>query len=307
MLNKIDLAAGAAGASGRTTRGSCASSRSRPRRAPGSTRFRRRAVRALPAGRARRAARGRARRLPGLPAQARPAAAVPHLPHRPRLPRRRHAAPDEELEQALSEAGAQARRRGRGRGRGARVPVTRDPRRHLRPAAQRPRRARAGARWSSCRSTDCSCSSSPTRAIARRSRDGRDAPPARAGSRSTASPTRSRSTTHAFTVDAVRDGRFGDADLHRRRRRGRRTSRPGRSPTRCSRWCGSPSARAPATRRPISQRYGDRVARVRARPRRRSRPSEVRERVARGEPVDGLVPSAVAAAIARDRPLPRLH
>jgi nicotinate-nucleotide adenylyltransferase len=104
---------------------------------------------------------------------------------------------------------------------------------------------------------------------------------------------------HAFTVDAVRDGRFGDAIFivgadegaafptwkdpdevlrHVRLAVGTRTGYPP----------------------PDLERYGDRVlAFAFGSPPVSS--SDVRARIARGEPVDELVPAAVARAIAEDR------
>jgi nicotinate-nucleotide adenylyltransferase len=100
---------------------------------------------------------------------------------------------------------------------------------------------------------------------------------------------------HAFTVDAVRDGRFGEAVFVVGADEG--AAFPGwKEPDEVLRHVrlavGTRSGYPP----PDLERYGDRVLSFEL----DSPPvssSEVRERVARGEPLDGLVPPAVARAI----------
>jgi nicotinate-nucleotide adenylyltransferase len=100
---------------------------------------------------------------------------------------------------------------------------------------------------------------------------------------------------NAFTVDAVRDGRFGDAIFVVGADEG--AAFPGwKEPEEVLRWVklavGTRSGYPP----PDLEPYGDRVVSFwLASPPISS--SEVRERVARGEPLDGLVPPAVEAAI----------
>ena len=100
---------------------------------------------------------------------------------------------------------------------------------------------------------------------------------------------------HAFTVDAVRGGRFGDAIFVVGGDEG--TAFPTwKEPDEVLRWVrlavGTRSGYPP----PDLERYGDRVLSFEL-----SSPpvssSEVRDRLARGEPVDRLVPPAVAAAL----------
>ena len=100
---------------------------------------------------------------------------------------------------------------------------------------------------------------------------------------------------HAYTVDAVRDGRFGDAIFIVGADEG--AAFPGwKDPDEILRWVklgvGTRSGYPPAD----LERYGDRVV-----PFELASPpvssSEVRDRVARGEPIDDLVPPAVADAI----------
>ena len=100
---------------------------------------------------------------------------------------------------------------------------------------------------------------------------------------------------HAFTVDAVRGGRFGDAIFIVGADEG--TAFPTwKEPDEVLRWVrlavGTRSGYPP----PDLERYGDRVLAFEL-----SSPpvssTEIRERLARGEPVEGLVPPAVAAAL----------
>ena len=100
---------------------------------------------------------------------------------------------------------------------------------------------------------------------------------------------------NAFTVDAVRDGRFGDALFVVGADEG--AAFPGwKEPDEVLRWVklavGTRSGYPP----PDLDRYGNRVVSFSlASPPISS--SEVRERAARGETLDGLVPPAVEAAI----------
>jgi nicotinate-nucleotide adenylyltransferase len=103
---------------------------------------------------------------------------------------------------------------------------------------------------------------------------------------------------HAFTVDAVRDGRFGDAIFIVGADEGAAFP-TWKDPDEVLRHVrlaiGTRTGYAP----PDLERYGDRVVAFAF----GSPPvssSEVRERIGRGEPVDELVPSAVARAIAED-------
>jgi nicotinate-nucleotide adenylyltransferase len=100
---------------------------------------------------------------------------------------------------------------------------------------------------------------------------------------------------HAFTVDAVAGGRFGDAIFIVGADEG--AAFPGwKEPDEVLRWVrlavGTRSGYPP----PDLERYSDRVLSFHL----DSPPvssSEIRARIARGEPIDGLVPPAVAAAI----------
>jgi nicotinate-nucleotide adenylyltransferase len=100
---------------------------------------------------------------------------------------------------------------------------------------------------------------------------------------------------HAFTVDAVRGGRFGDAIFIVGADEG--AAFPGwKEPDEVLRWVrlavGTRSGYPP----PDLERYGDRVLSFElASPPVSS--SEVRERIARGEPIGELVPPGVAAAV----------
>jgi nicotinate-nucleotide adenylyltransferase len=104
---------------------------------------------------------------------------------------------------------------------------------------------------------------------------------------------------HAFTVDAVRDGRFGDAIFVVGADEG--AAFPGwKEPEEVLRHVrlavGTRSGYPP----PDLERYGDRVLAFElASPPVSS--SEVRERVVRGEPLDGLVPPAVARELEEQR------
>ena len=100
---------------------------------------------------------------------------------------------------------------------------------------------------------------------------------------------------HAFTVEAVRDGHFGDAIFVVGADEG--AAFPGwKEPEEVLRWVrlavGTRSGYAP----PDLEPYGDRVLSFQL----DSPPvssSEVRGRIARGEPIEDLVPPAVASAI----------
>jgi nicotinate-nucleotide adenylyltransferase len=101
---------------------------------------------------------------------------------------------------------------------------------------------------------------------------------------------------NAFTADAVRGGRFGDAIFVVGADEGAAFP-TWKDPEEVLRWVrlavGTRNGYPPAD----LARYGDRVLAFEL----DSPPvssSEVRARVARGEPVEGLVPDAVAAAIA---------
>lgn len=100
---------------------------------------------------------------------------------------------------------------------------------------------------------------------------------------------------HAFTVDAVRDGRFGDAIFIVGADEGAAFptwKEPDEILRHVRLAVGTRSGFPPAD----LTRYGERVLSFElASPAVSS--SEVRERIARGEPVDGLVPPAVAEAI----------
>jgi len=101
---------------------------------------------------------------------------------------------------------------------------------------------------------------------------------------------------NAFTVDAVRGGRFGDALFVVGADEGAAFP-TWKEPDEVVRWVrlavGTRSGYPP----PDLERYGDRVV-----PFELDSPpvssTEVRERVANGEPIDDLVPAAVAEAIA---------
>jgi nicotinate-nucleotide adenylyltransferase len=100
---------------------------------------------------------------------------------------------------------------------------------------------------------------------------------------------------HAFTVDAVAGGRFGDAIFVVGADEG--AAFPGwKQPDELLRWVrlavGTRSGYAP----PDLERYGDRVLPFQLESPRVSS-SEIRERIERGEPIDELVPPAVATAI----------
>jgi len=101
---------------------------------------------------------------------------------------------------------------------------------------------------------------------------------------------------HAFTVDAVRDGRFGEAIFVVGADEGEAFptwKEPDEVLRHVRLAVGTRSGYPP----PDLERYGDRVlAFGLASPPVSS--SEVRDRIAGGEPVDGLVPPAVAAAMA---------
>lgn len=100
---------------------------------------------------------------------------------------------------------------------------------------------------------------------------------------------------HAFTVDAVRDGRLGDAIFVVGTDEGAAFP-TWKEPEEVLRWVrlavGTRSGYPP----PDLERFGDRVLAFQL-PSPPVSSSEVRQRVARGEPIDGLVPPAVAEAI----------
>jgi nicotinate-nucleotide adenylyltransferase len=100
---------------------------------------------------------------------------------------------------------------------------------------------------------------------------------------------------NAFTVDAVRDGRFGEAIFVVGADEGAAFP-TWKDPDEVLRWVrlavGTRSGYPP----PDLLRYGDRVLAFELDSPQVSS-SEVRERIARGEPVADLVPAAVAAAI----------
>jgi nicotinate-nucleotide adenylyltransferase len=102
---------------------------------------------------------------------------------------------------------------------------------------------------------------------------------------------------NAFTVDAVRDGRFGDDALFVVGADEGAAFPSWKEPDEVLRWVrlavGTRSGYPPP---PDLARYGDRIV-----PFELDSPpvssTDVRERAARGEPLDGLVPPAVEAAI----------
>jgi nicotinate-nucleotide adenylyltransferase len=100
---------------------------------------------------------------------------------------------------------------------------------------------------------------------------------------------------HPFTVDAVRGGRFGDAIFVIGADEGAAFP-TWKDPDEVLRWVrlavGTRSGYPP----PDLERYGDRVFAFEL-PSPPVSSTEVRKRLARGEPVDDLVPHAVAAAI----------
>lgn len=100
---------------------------------------------------------------------------------------------------------------------------------------------------------------------------------------------------HAFTVDAVRDGRFGDAIFVVGADEGAAFP-TWKDPKEVLRWVrlavGTRSGYPP----PDLERYGNRVLAFQV-PSPPVSSTEVRDRLARGEPVDGLVPPAVASAL----------
>lgn len=100
---------------------------------------------------------------------------------------------------------------------------------------------------------------------------------------------------HAFTVDAVRGGRFGDAIFVVGADEGAAFP-TWKDPDEVLRWVrlavGTRSGYPPAD----LEQYGDRVLAFQL-PSPPVSSTEIRERLGRGEPVDGLVPDAVAAAL----------
>ena len=187
----------------------------------------------------------------------------------------------------LQAAGARKGARGRDRRGDAGVRSDRHLRRRVRPAAQRPRRARRGGRGA--------LRPRPTSHVTRRRRPG-----AQARRRSGRGPARARA---ARVRRARRDGRAASRTRTRSTRSrppatttrssssaptSSPTSRPGASRSGCSSWRASASRRAPATResRPSSPSA---IRILRARSHIRSpRPRSAR-RARAGEPLDGLV------------------
>jgi nicotinate-nucleotide adenylyltransferase len=100
---------------------------------------------------------------------------------------------------------------------------------------------------------------------------------------------------HAFTVDAVRDGRFGDAIFIVGADQGVSFDQ-WKDPEEVLKWVKLGVGTRSGYPEPQLERYGDRVITFQlASPPISS--SEVRERVAAGEPIDGLVPPGVARLI----------
>jgi len=100
---------------------------------------------------------------------------------------------------------------------------------------------------------------------------------------------------NAFTVDAVRDGRFGEALFVVGADEG--AAFPGwKEPEEVLRWVRLAVGTRSGVPPPDLSRYGDRVVSFELESPAVSS-TEVRERAVRGEPLDGLVPSAVEAAI----------
>ncbi len=99
----------------------------------------------------------------------------------------------------------------------------------------------------------------------------------------------------AFTVDAVRDGRFGEAIFVVGADEG--AAFPSwREPEEVLRWVRLAVGTRSGHPSPDLERYGDRVLSFEL-PSPPVSSTEVRELLARGKPVDGLVPPAVADAI----------
>ena len=100
---------------------------------------------------------------------------------------------------------------------------------------------------------------------------------------------------HPFTVDAVRDGRFGDAIFVVGADQGGLFER-WKDPDEVLRWVRLGIGTRSGYPAPELERYGDRIV-----PFQLASPpvssSEVRDRLARGEPIDDLVPPAVARLI----------
>ena len=110
---------------------------------------------------------------------------------------------------------------------------------------------------------------------------------------------------NAFTADAVRDGRFGDAIFIVGADEGAAFT-GWKEPEEVLRAVRLAVGTRSGYRPPDLERFGDRVVSFQlASPAVSS--SEVRERVARGEPIGELVPEAVEREISKLRPLPWLH
>ena len=95
----------------------------------------------------------------------------------------------------------------------------------------------------------------------------------------------------------LREGRLGRPGAHHRRRRVPRLRQLEGAGARCSSSRGSASPTRPGYRRCEAADAMDASSSSRASPCPFPR-SEIREKIARGEPIDGLVPPGVAAAIA---------
>src|SRR6059058_4210532 len=253
-----------------------------------------RLVRALPAGAAHPGTAGRPRRVPRLPAQARSAARVPHPPHRPRLPRRRPPAGRGGAGRGPARGRREDRRRGRGRRRSARIAVTTailggifDP-----PHNGHVALARAALADLPVDRLVVLVAASPGHRGTVASAEER-LRLARAAFAEL--PAEVELDENAFTADAVRGGRFGDAYFVVGADEG--ADFPSwKEPDEVLRWVrlavGTRSGYPP----PDLERYGDRVVSFQVESPQVSS-SEVRERVADGEPVTGLVPEAVAREI----------
>jgi nicotinate-nucleotide adenylyltransferase len=100
---------------------------------------------------------------------------------------------------------------------------------------------------------------------------------------------------HPFTVDAVREGRFGDAIFVVGADEGAAFP-TWKDPDEVLRWVRLGVGTRTGYPPPDLERYGDRVLSFQL-PSPPVSSSQVRERIARGEPIEGLVPPAVAAAL----------
>ena len=227
-----------------------------------------------------RAASGRARRFPGVPPAGEGAANIPDPSHRPRFPRRRAAA---------ASGGARGGLACRRSATGAEIEigddrwssVDRPPRGAVRSPAQRPRRARTGGAPSSCPSSvwsSWSRSGRVTGAVASAADRLQMASAAFEGLGEVVLDTRTPWTQSAAAGSATRTS----------------SSAPTRRlPFHLERARRDPAVGATCRRDPLRLR-----GRGHVRPRLAGHlGTEVRERVARGEPIDDLVPPAVARII----------